>query len=76
MARQRPESRQRGRIEERGQSLRVVVYAGLDPVTGRRSYLRETINGTNDAAWRKAENKLTELRARVIKQMPKRQPRN
>ena len=53
-----------------------MVYAGLDPVTGRRSYLRETINGTNDAAWRKAENKLTELRARVIKQMPKRQPRN
>ena len=37
--------RERGRIEERGGSLRVVVYAGLDPVNGRRVYLRETIAG-------------------------------
>ncbi|WP_285490278.1 site-specific integrase [Amycolatopsis taiwanensis] len=68
MARTRPETRQRGSIEQRGDSLRVVVYAGLDPVTGRRSYLRETIKGADDAAWRKAENKLVELRARVLKQ--------
>ena len=68
IARTRPDSRQQGRIEERGQSLRVVVYAGLDPVTGRRSYLRETISGTDDKSWRKAENKLTEFRARIIKQ--------
>lgn len=68
MARSRPDSRQQGRIEQRGQSVRVVVYAGLDPVTGRRSYLRETIDGTDDKSWRKAENKLTEFRARIIKQ--------
>jgi hypothetical protein len=40
----------------------------MDPVTGRQSYLRATINGTDDAAWRKAENKLTEFRAQVLKQ--------
>ncbi|GAA3826766.1 hypothetical protein GCM10022380_51790 [Amycolatopsis tucumanensis] len=54
MARTRLEARQRGRIEQRGDSLRVVLYAGIDPVTGRRSYLRETIKGSDDAAWRKA----------------------
>jgi integrase len=68
MARTRPETRQRGRIEQRGDSLRVVLYAGTDPVTNRRSYLRETIKGTDDAAWRRAENKLTEFRAQVIRQ--------
>ncbi|MFD2399639.1 hypothetical protein ACFSVJ_26775 [Prauserella oleivorans] len=40
-----------------------MVYAGIDPVTGL-SYLRETIKGTDDAAWRKAENVLTQLRAK------------
>ncbi|OXM71993.1 MULTISPECIES: tyrosine-type recombinase/integrase [Amycolatopsis] len=68
MARTRPEDRQRGRIEQRGDSLRVVLYAGIDPVTGRRSYLRETIKGSDDTAWRKAENTLTQFRAKVIKQ--------
>ncbi|OLT45949.1 integrase [Saccharomonospora sp. CUA-673] len=68
MARRRTDGRQRGRIEQRGGSLRVVVYAGDDPVTGRRTYLREKINGTDDAAWRKAENTLTQLRAKVLKQ--------
>src|SRR5690606_18561169 len=42
--------------------------AGTDPVTGRRTYLREKVNGTDDAAWRKAENALTQLRAKVLKQ--------
>ena len=32
------ESRKRGRIEKRGNALRVRVYAGDDPVTGRRVY--------------------------------------
>ncbi len=27
----------------------MIVYAGTDPVTGRRSYLRETIKGTDKA---------------------------
>jgi integrase len=46
----RSEGRLRGRIEERGASLRVSVYAGIDPVTGKRVYLRETIKGTDKAA--------------------------
>lgn len=69
MARSRSEaSRPKGNIEERGGGLRVRLYAGTDPVTGRQVYLRETIPGTDDAAWRKAENKLTEFRAQVLKQ--------
>jgi hypothetical protein len=32
MSRARPELRKRGEIEERNGSLRVKVYAGLDPV--------------------------------------------
>jgi integrase len=36
--------RQRGRIEELPSgALRVSVYAGTDPLTGQRHYLRETI---------------------------------
>jgi integrase len=68
MAKARPDGRQEGRIEQRGDSLRVVVFAGYDPVTGRRAYKRATIKGTDDAAWRKARNKRTELRAAVLKQ--------
>jgi integrase len=59
------DSRQRGRIEERGASLRVVVYAGQDPVTGRRSYLRETIKGTDKAAHKRATQTLNRLLAKV-----------
>jgi len=68
MAGARPEGRRQGHIEERGKALRVVVYAGLDPVTGRRSYKRATIPGTDDAAWTKARNKRTEFLAEVLKQ--------
>jgi integrase len=63
----RPEGRRRGRIEERGDTLRVVVYAGLDPVTGRRSYRRETIQGTDDAAYKRAKRAVTRLSAEVDK---------
>jgi hypothetical protein len=41
------ESRKRGRIEKRGNSLRVRVYAGDDPVTGRHVYRNETVRGTD-----------------------------
>jgi hypothetical protein len=37
-------------------------------VTGKQSYLRATISGTDDAAWRKAENQLAEFRAQVLRQ--------
>jgi len=36
MAAKRPGGRQRGSIEERGGALRVRLYAGTDPVTGRQ----------------------------------------
>ncbi|MGW1681388.1 site-specific integrase [Saccharopolyspora sp. NPDC002376] len=61
----RTEGRQRGRIEERGKTLRAIVYAGTDPVTGKRVYLRETINGTDNAAQKRAEKALTKLLAQV-----------
>lgn len=38
------DGRKRGRIEQRGDALRVVYYAGQNPVTGNRSYLREMRN--------------------------------
>lgn len=57
-------ARPKGNIEQRGDSLRVRCDAGLDPVTGKQVYLRETIHGTDDSAWKKAENKLTEFRVR------------
>lgn len=62
------ETRRRGNIEERGDTLRVRLYAGTDPVTGRQVYLRGTIQGTDAAAWKKADDKLAEFRAQVLKQ--------
>jgi hypothetical protein len=41
---------------------------GIDPVTGKQVYLRATIDGTDDKAWRKAEDKLAEFRTQVLKQ--------
>jgi hypothetical protein len=37
--------RKRGPIERRGNALRVCVYAGDDPVTGRWVYRSETVAG-------------------------------
>jgi hypothetical protein len=59
------ESRKRGRIEKRGNSLRVRVYAGDDPVTGRRVYRNETVRGTDKAAEKRAQKVLTRLLAEV-----------
>ncbi len=53
-------SRNRGTIERRGNSLRVKVYAGTDPLTGKRLYLRES---TTDE--KEAERILTRLLAQV-----------
>jgi integrase len=62
------EGRQRGRIEQRGNALRVSVYGGVDPVTGRRVYLRETIQGTDRAAERRARSAMARLIAQVDSQ--------
>jgi hypothetical protein len=45
MAGQRPNTRKRGNIEEHGDALRV---------------RRATVDGTDDKAWRKAEDKLAQ----------------
>lgn len=57
--------RQRGEIEELPSgSLRVKVYAGVDPISGRRHYLTETISpGPN--AYSEAEKARTWLLAQV-----------
>jgi hypothetical protein len=50
----RPIKRQRvrGQIRRRGNSLQVVVYAGLDPLTGKRVYLRgSTTDEARDHVW-------------------------
>ncbi|WP_093078428.1 site-specific integrase [Pseudonocardia oroxyli] len=57
--------RRRGAIRVRGRSLQVRVSAGDDPVTGRRSYLTETISGTDATARKRAEKALTRLLRRV-----------
>ncbi len=41
--------RLQGNIEARGDSLRIRVYAGPDPVTAKPVYLPETVRGTDDA---------------------------
>ena len=55
-----PRRRQRGFIRQRGNSFQVSVYAGVDPVTGRRLYLTEST--TNE---RTAERIRTRLLAQV-----------
>ncbi|MGH4008927.1 MAG: site-specific integrase [Pseudonocardiaceae bacterium] len=63
----RATERPRGSIETRGDSLRIRVYAGPDPVTGKPVYLRETVRGTDDAARRMARRTLNRLVAEAEK---------
>jgi integrase len=60
--------RPKGNIRERGGSLQVRFFSGRDPVTGKDVYLSDSIKGTDDAAWKKAEDKLAEFRTQVNKQ--------
>lgn len=62
------DGRQRGRIEKHGKKLRVIVFAGNDPVTGKRVYLRDTINGTDAAAYKRAQRALNKLLTQVDSQ--------
>lgn len=59
------DSRPRGSIRVRGNTLQVRVSAGEDPVTGRRSTPTITVPGTDAAAWKRAEKELTRLQRRV-----------
>lgn len=63
----RASERPRGNIEARGDSLRIRVYAGVDPLTGKPVYLRETVRGTDDAARRTARRTLNRLVAQAEK---------
>jgi hypothetical protein len=56
-------SRTRGEIERRGNSFRVRMYAGVDPLTGKRLYLTDS---TTDEA--EARRILTRFRAEVDEQ--------
>lgn len=60
--------RTRGSIEELPSgALRVCVYAGVDPVSGRRNYLRETVPA-GDGAQKAAEKVLRRLNHQVDEQ--------
>ncbi|MGQ0482238.1 MAG: tyrosine-type recombinase/integrase [Pseudonocardia sp.] len=60
---QRRDQRQRGQIRQRGGSFLVSVYAGVDPLTGKRIYLNES--ASTQAA---AKKLLTKLCAQVDEQ--------
>jgi integrase len=62
------DARPRGNIEARGNSLRIRVYAGPDPVPGKPVYLRETVRGTDDAAHRTAKRALNRRVAEAEKE--------
>jgi integrase len=64
---QRGSERLQGNIEVRGDSLRIRVYAGPDPVTGKPVYLRETVRGTDEVARRTARRTLNRLVAEAEK---------
>src|SRR5829696_4293846 len=53
-----------GSIRQRGDRLQVRLLAGRDLVTGKDVYLTATINGTDKAARKRAEDKLAEFRTR------------
>jgi tetratricopeptide (TPR) repeat protein len=55
-------------IRQRGNSLQVRLFSGVDPVTGRDVYLTATIKGTDKAARKAADDKLAEFRTQVVKQ--------
>jgi site-specific recombinase XerD len=60
---QRRDQRQRGQIRQRGGTFLVTVYAGIDPLTGKRIYLNES--ASTQAA---AKKLLTKLCAQVDEQ--------
>lgn len=60
--------RRTGSIRQRGNSLQVRLFSGVDPVTGKDIYLTATIKGTDMAARKRADDKLSEFRTQVRKQ--------
>lgn len=60
--------RRTGSIRQRGNALQVRLFSGVDPVTGKDIYLAATIKGTDKAARKAAEDKLSEFRTQVRNQ--------
>lgn len=58
--------RRSGSVRQRGNSLQVRLFSGVDPVTGKDVYLSATIKGTDKAAQKKARDKLSEFRTQVL----------
>lgn len=56
-AARRRNQRQRGQIRQRGGSFQVTVYAGIDPLTGKRMYL--TDSASTEAAAKKIVTRLS-----------------
>jgi integrase len=53
----------RGHVRKRGASYQAIVYAGIDPVTKRQRYLRQTAHTPKEA-----ERALTRLLGQVDEQ--------
>ncbi|GAA1281132.1 site-specific integrase [Saccharothrix xinjiangensis] len=60
--------RRRGSVRQRGNSLQVRVFAGVDPVTGKEVYLTGSVKGTSKAAHKQADKLMTKLLAEVDEQ--------
>jgi integrase len=59
--------RGRGHVRRRGNSLQVLVYSGVDPLTGKDSYLTESVPiGSGKDAARAAERKAEKVRTRLL----------
>jgi integrase len=54
-----------GSIRERYGNLNVQVFAGTDPVTGRKRHMSETVRGTSERSWREARRARNELLRRA-----------
>jgi integrase len=59
--------RARGHIRRRGTSLQVLVFTGIDPVTGKNSYLTESVTiGTGPDGERTARRQAEKIRTRML----------
>jgi hypothetical protein len=52
-------------IRKRGGSLQVQVFAGRDPLTGRKRWLSRQVRGQTKAAWREAKKVEAQLLEQV-----------
>ncbi|GAA0628924.1 tyrosine-type recombinase/integrase [Kutzneria viridogrisea] len=68
MAESADQRRRRGSVRQRGNSLQVRVFSGVDPVTGKDVYLTETVKGADKAAQRAADKVMTRLLSQVDQQ--------